>query len=87
MTSHIQSAQTAPYTKATAVNLASTDATLTPNVPRALYVGVSGDVIVKLKDDTSTAITFKAAPVGILPVRAAVVVKSGTTATNILALY
>lgn len=87
MTSHILSAQTAPYTKATAVDLSSTDAAFTPAVPRALYVGVSGDVIVKLKDAPTTAVTFKAAPVGVLPVRAVAVVKTGTTATNLLALF
>lgn len=50
-----------------------------------LYVGVAGDVkVVTIKGDT---LTFKAAPVGILRVRAKQVFSTGTTATNILALW
>lgn len=52
--------------------------------PRALYVGVSGDVKVNMLG--SGAVTFKAAPVGVLPIRVSRVYATGTTATNILAL-
>lgn len=52
---------------------------------RALYIGVSGDVAVVTKGGSS--VTFKAAPVGILPVRVTQVMLTGTTATDILALY
>lgn len=52
---------------------------------RALYVGVSGDVKVTTSDGTT--VTFKAAPVGILAVSVKRVFATGTTATNILALY
>ena len=53
-------------------------------VSRALYIGVTGDVVVVMQDGTT--LTFKAVPVGLLPVRVKVVKATGTTATNILAL-
>ncbi len=54
---------------------------------RAIFVGVGGDVAVKLTDDTS-AVTFKNVPGGtILPIGCYLVLSTGTTATNILALY
>lgn len=53
--------------------------------PRSLYVGVSGDVKVTMKG--GGVVTFKAVPVGVLPIRPVLVWATGTTATNILALY
>lgn len=50
----------------------------------ALYIGVSGDVAVVTA--AGNAVTFKAAPVGILPVQVSRVKSTGTTATDILAL-
>lgn len=55
------------------------------NGVRGLYIGVTGDVTVKL-DNNATAILFKAVPVGILPVSAVIVMATGTTATSIVAL-
>jgi hypothetical protein len=55
-------------------------------VPNALYVGVSGDVSVNMSGSGSS-IVFKAAPVGVLKIRPSRVLATGTTATNILALY
>lgn len=55
------------------------------NPATALYVGVSGDVAVIPYNGTASVV-FKAAPVGILPVRVSKVLATGTTATNILAL-
>lgn len=52
---------------------------------RALYIGVTGDVAVMPRDST-TAVTFKAAPVGILPVQCVKVMSTNTTATDIVAL-
>jgi len=57
-----------------------------PTVCKAIYVGVTGDVKVDLTQ-TGTAIVFKAVPVGILPVQAMRVYSTGTTATNLVALY
>jgi hypothetical protein len=54
--------------------------------PRALYIGVSGDVCVDLLD-AGSAIVFKSVPIGILPVRVKRVRSTSTTATNILAMY
>ncbi len=51
---------------------------------RSLYIGVAGDV--KITDSIGNTVVFKAAPVGILPVRAARVWATATTATNIIAL-
>lgn len=68
-------------------------AAVTPNdnadlgyVSRALYIGVTGDVVVNMVG-IGTPITFKAVPVGILPIRAARVLSTGTTATNIVSLW
>lgn len=72
-----------PYTGAAAVTPHDTN-TLTTT--RGLYVGVSGDVAV-VTDDRATSVVFKAAPVGVLPVAVNQVLSTGTTATNILALY
>ena len=62
----------------------STDLTKAPT--RALYIGVAGDVKVDMMDG-SAGVVFKAAPVGVLPIRVTRVYATGTTATNIVALY
>lgn len=59
---------------------------LTNAATRGVYVGVAGDVKVDLVG-TGTAVVFKAAPVGILNVQAKRVYSTGTTATNLVALY
>lgn len=70
-----------------AVAVTPHDTTLLPTgVTRALYIGVTGDVTV-LMADGGTAVLFKAVPVGVLPVRVQRVNSTGTTATNIVALY
>lgn len=63
------------------------DATPLTQPTRMIYVGGTGDVTVILVGDT-TAITFKAVPVGTwLNIRAATIKSTGTTATLILALW
>ena len=52
---------------------------------RALYIGVSGDVKVTAKDGGTA--TFLSVPIGILPVMTNQVFATGTTATDIIALY
>lgn len=52
---------------------------------RALYIGVSGDVKVRMANAVS--ITFKNVPVGVFPVQADMVYLTGTSATEIIALY
>jgi hypothetical protein len=78
---------------AEAVDISSTDAEPSRNdpkgvalIPRALYIGGAGDVKVDLSDGTE-GVTFKAAPVGVLPIQAVKVWKVGTGATDMLFLY
>ena len=61
-------------------------------IPRALYVGVSGHLIVKMKDGQE--VRFYNVPVGILPIQAEFVLATSgtspsesTTALNIVALW
>ena len=61
----------------------SDSTTLTPT--RALYVGGTGDVAVVMADGVT--LTFTAVPAGILPVQVVKVLATGTTATNIVALW
>ena len=56
-------------------------------VPRALYIGTTGDVAVVMADDeTDTPIVFVGAT-GILPIMVKRVRATSTTASNILTLY
>ena len=78
---------------AEAVNISSTDSTPSRNdpkgvalIPRALWVGVAGDVKVDMADG-STSITYKNAPIGVLPIQVSKVYKVGTGATDLLYLY
>lgn len=68
-----------------AVAVSKNDSTILP-VTRGLYIGVTGDVAVIMAGDTA-AVTFKAAPVGILPIQVTKVMSTNTTATDMLALY
>lgn len=61
----------------------STDLTV---IARALYIGGAGDVKIDAADGST--VTFSGVFAGsILPVRAARVYSTGTTATNIVAIY
>lgn len=64
---------------------------LTSSYAKALYVGVTGDVVVVTAGDNSnggqgTPVMFKSHPVGYMPMQVRRVLSTGTTATNILAL-
>ena len=52
----------------------------------SIYVGVQGDVAVIAEGDTVSQI-FKNHPVGYIPCRVKRVLATGTTATNLLALF
>lgn len=67
-----------------AVSITPSD-TATFDVTRALYIGTTGDVAVKMKNGAT--ITFSSAPVGVLPIRVQQVLSTGTTASGIIALY
>lgn len=55
---------------------------------RALYIGGAGDVTLLTVGNNNASVLFTAVPAGsILPVRAARVMSTGTTATAIVALW
>ena len=54
---------------------------------RGLYVGVTGDVTLIAADDVTSSVLLKAVPVGLLNVSTKRVLSTGTTATDIVALY
>lgn len=55
----------------------------------ALYIGVSGDVCLVSPEAPTTdqGVVFKSVPIGPLPIGARRVRSTGTTATNIVAVY
>jgi hypothetical protein len=74
-----------PYSDAAAVT--TSDANDLTNISRALYVGVAGDVTVTMAGGEAN-ILFKAVPAGtVLRIRVSRVWATGTTATNITALW
>jgi hypothetical protein len=74
------------FSSATAVDTSSADVTL--SIPSQLYLGTVVATTGTLKVDTieSTAVTFTGLPVGLFPVLVTKVYKTGTDATNIVAL-
>lgn len=62
------------------------DATVFSNPTRALYIGSTGAVAVRMYKSQAT-VTFANVPVGILPIRVDKVLSTGTAASNIVALY
>lgn len=75
---------TTPARRAAAVT--PDDSTDLTDVPRALWVGVAGDISLIMQDDTA-AVIITGATVGYHPLRAKRIRSTGTTATNIVALY
>jgi hypothetical protein len=67
-----------------AVSVTTSDTTVIP-VTRSLYIGVSGDLAVRMSEGST--ITFKNVPVGIFPIQVDQVLSTGTTASQIIALY
>lgn len=61
------------------------DSTDLTQVPRALYIGSSGNLNVDMMDGTT--VLFSSVPNGIFPVRVKRVRATSTTASNIVALY
>lgn len=67
---------------ATAVT--KSDSTVLPTT-RALWIGTTGDVAVTMAHGST--ITYKNVPVGVLPVQVTQVLETGTTASDIVAMY
>lgn len=62
------------------------DSTNFTELPKAIYVGGTGDIVAVGSDDATA--TFKAIPVGtILPIRPKRINSTNTTATLMIALY
>ena len=63
------------------------DATDLADLPKALYVGGTGNVTLQFPDKAGTVLFANVQAGSTLPVRPARVFATGTTATNIVALY
>jgi hypothetical protein len=83
---HVKSSKEQPAENAYPVTY--TDGVFTPpETGRAIYVGVTGDIVVRLVGNPSVSRTFKGAVAGsTIPIRVASIIQSGTTATDILLL-
>lgn len=67
-----------------AVSVTPNNSTVIP-VTRALYIGTTGALAVRMADGMT--ITFTAVPVGVFPIQVDQVLATGTVASNIIALY
>lgn len=75
----------APATDAYAITPHNTNDLDAGRLPRAIFVGVGGDISVDF--GTATAVIFKNIPAGtVLPIRPSRVRSTGTTATDLVAL-
>lgn len=73
-----------PFMNAFAV--VPSDVSPQPMMVRAIYVGVTGNLSVRLRGDT-TPVTFYAVPAGtVLNVAAAMIMATGTTASDLIGL-
>ena len=69
-----------------AVEITPNDAADLANTTRSIYIGVSGDVAVHMAGKTSPVV-FKSVPAGVLPVRVDRVLATGTSASDLIALW
>lgn len=82
--SRFQTHDVSPVTNAVAVTPHNTNEL--SYVSRALYVGTGGDIAVTMQD--SGSVTFVDVPTGtLLPIRVKIVKATGTTASDIVALW
>ena len=84
-----KSSPTTPWQATRVSAVTPSDSADLASYPKALYIGVTGDVVVvpKHADNDTDTVTFKAHPVGYMPIQVRRVMSTNTTATNILALY
>lgn len=82
-----RSAEVSSQARKVAAVTPSDSANLAPYA-KALYIGGAGDVVVVPINatDDSQVVTFKAHPIGYMPVQVRRVMATGTTATNIVSL-
>jgi hypothetical protein len=66
---------------------------ITPNdttpltfIPKALYIGVGGNIAMIAQEDSEAVTLQNIASGSIIPVRAKIILNTGTTASNIVAL-
>jgi len=77
-----------PYQSKKAVAVTKSDTADILPYAKALYVGTGGDlVIIPVGNRDQDPVTFKAHPVGYMPVQVRRVLSTGTTASQIVALY
>ena len=70
-----------------ALAITPSDSTDLADIPKAIYVGVAGNLVVTLVDDASS-VTFVGVQAGsVLPIRPKRVHATSTTASSLLALY
>jgi hypothetical protein len=70
-----------------AASVTPSDASDLSSYARGLYVGGTGDlVVIPVGNADGAPVTFKAHPIGYMPVAVRRVLATGTTATNILAI-
>lgn len=81
-----ESGVTGPAANAEAITPADTDL---PELTRAIYVGGTGNLAVRMADDKGDAdVVFSAIPAGtVLPIRVKQIRSTSTTATLIVALF
>lgn len=75
------------YKQAEAVNIASTDHTAAYDNVRGIWVGGAGTLIVRLANDNADSTFVGVAAGSLLELNVRKVVKTSTTATNMLLLY
>ncbi len=74
-----------PYGFSRVVPVTPSNTTDLPEFPAALWIGGAGNVVVDIGGATSVALN--SVPTGLFPIRPIRVRATGTTATNILAMY
>jgi hypothetical protein len=74
--------------QARAVDISSTDDSFPTNMPtRAIYVGTTGNLVVEFAHNPGVSVTYNNIPVGRHVLRLSKVIRSGTTASNLVAEF
>ncbi len=62
------------------------DVTALPSLPKAIYVGIGGNIVLRGVDSTQDVILYNVANGSILDIRAKFIRATGTTAMNLVGL-